>query len=101
MNLHERAQKYCNHPTASKPAKAIIADLLAENERLNGVVQAQHETMMEAITRTNAAEAQLRELANAEPVAVTDAKATGCILWLGCFPPRDGTYLIRRPEMPS
>ena len=32
--LHDRASMYCNHPTASQPAKAIIRELLTENERL-------------------------------------------------------------------
>lgn len=36
--LIDKAQKYCNHPTASKPAQAIIRDLLAENERLAAAV---------------------------------------------------------------
>ncbi|MBA4285431.1 MAG: hypothetical protein C0434_07860 [Xanthomonadaceae bacterium] len=34
LTLRDKASMYCNHPTASKPAKAIIRDLLAENERL-------------------------------------------------------------------
>jgi len=65
-------------------------------ERIKAVLGADPDARVESLY---AAEAKLRELANAEPVAVVDREAVGRVFWLSIIP--DGTQLIRRPEMPS
>lgn len=81
----------------------LIRDLLAEVERLTAAFQRAHDQAFENGTRAHAAEARLRELASAEPVAwLTDREAT-------YFDREDARRdsdgfieaLIRRPEMPS
>lgn len=94
----EKARK-ATDPAEVNGLRAANELLTNEVERLNGVVKAQHETMMEAIDRTNAAEAKLRALAEAEPVAsiVTACNGDESLVWGShCY----GFPLIRRPEAP-
>lgn len=102
-----------NHEVAD-----IIAELLAENERLTEEVR-QCEAYMPLLTermmdaeaalanervhvieltdRAESAEARFQALCEAEPVAVVDTHGIGRILWLALVP--DGVRLIPRPSM--
>lgn len=71
-------------------ARMLVADLLAENERLQRLAKRIDAERSYAVGRSEAAEARLRELANAEPVT-----------WAVYGSPAALTPMIPRPEMPS
>lgn len=78
-------------------AVAAVTDLLAENERLKSELSAQVQCTVSELTKRQGAEARLKALCEAEPVAVVDREAVGRVFWLSIIP--DGTQLIPRPSM--
>ena len=110
IELHDKARdwqvlsKNTRYKGQVQEADEIIAELLAENERLNKQCEYWRDKAKEMAKGWDAAEARLRELASAEPVAWMDPnmpitmhhrnKALG--VGPSCTIP-----LIRRPEMLS
>ncbi len=101
-DLHDKAKGLAaalaiydgDHHSAS-----IIRALLAEVERLTLTASEHRDGRLAALERATVAEARLRELASAEPVAWVDGEY---FVWpKGKRRPSNCDALIRRPEMPS